>query len=362
MPGRRHRSMAEELLPRLRVAEWLDRADAALADVDELDLRDLRSVVAAADDPVVARDEATRELAAELRAALAPKQDEEHDAVARRHRRRRSDVGRVVRALRLSSQPPKAGVPFPAELATRWPRRPRRRCTADAASDRWVAVLEARRSRPSARGRADRARPSSVSDELLATVKRVGPLLPQVAALFEHRGARRPQPCPSRCARRTRRPRPSRRRPRRRRGQGAAPPGPPPRSRPSDRRPPAEPTAAAEPKRRPRRQPAETCRRRRAPSPTAPPAETESAVADASAGRDRLEDRGGCAERTAARPTGRAAAARPDACAERATGADAEAAGHWRATRPPRRTTPARAPSAGADRGACRRPPAVTLI
>ena len=39
-------SMAEGLL-RDRVAEWLDRAGAAMADIDELDLRDLRSVVAA---------------------------------------------------------------------------------------------------------------------------------------------------------------------------------------------------------------------------------------------------------------------------------------------------------------------------
>ena len=38
--------MAEELLPQLRVAEWLDRADAAKADLADLDLRDLRSVVA----------------------------------------------------------------------------------------------------------------------------------------------------------------------------------------------------------------------------------------------------------------------------------------------------------------------------
>ena len=42
-------SIAEDLLPRLRTAEWQDRAEAALADVDELDLRDLRSVVVAAD-------------------------------------------------------------------------------------------------------------------------------------------------------------------------------------------------------------------------------------------------------------------------------------------------------------------------
>ena len=64
--------MAEQLLPKLRVADWLDRADAAERDLEHLDLRDLRSVVAAADDPIVARDETTRELAARLKAASSP--------------------------------------------------------------------------------------------------------------------------------------------------------------------------------------------------------------------------------------------------------------------------------------------------
>ena len=69
-------TLAENLLPRLRVAEWHDRAEAAKAMVDELDLRDLRSVVVAAADPVVARDETTRVLAEELKTALARRQEE----------------------------------------------------------------------------------------------------------------------------------------------------------------------------------------------------------------------------------------------------------------------------------------------
>ena len=81
-------SMAEGLLPRLRVAEWLDRADAAKADIDELDLRDLRSVVAAGEDPMVARDETTRAVATELKAALVTKQEKRARPVVRRHRRR----------------------------------------------------------------------------------------------------------------------------------------------------------------------------------------------------------------------------------------------------------------------------------
>ncbi|MEZ5322663.1 MAG: hypothetical protein R2698_11445 [Microthrixaceae bacterium] len=42
-------ALAERLLPRLRSAEWRDRADSALSLLDEVDLRDLRSVVGAAE-------------------------------------------------------------------------------------------------------------------------------------------------------------------------------------------------------------------------------------------------------------------------------------------------------------------------
>src|SRR5690606_26042702 len=118
MPEATVLKMAEELLPKLRVAEWLDRAEAAKRQIDQLDLRDVRSVVAASEDPIVARDETTRALSAELKQALATKQAQELqlwyadvDAALA--------VGRVIRALRLSSQPPKAGVPFPTDIAQR---------------------------------------------------------------------------------------------------------------------------------------------------------------------------------------------------------------------------------------------------
>jgi hypothetical protein len=189
-------SMAEGLLPRLRVAEWLDRADAARADIDDLDLRDLRSVVAAGEDPMVARDETTREVATELKAALVTKQErelalwfEDIDAAI--------GVGRVIRALKLSSQPPKAGVRFPTELAGKLATATTANLTADAMPDRWIAVLEAAAFSPVRTHILPTAKPAHVSDELLTTVKRVGPLLPQIAALFEievSQGASAPKP------------------------------------------------------------------------------------------------------------------------------------------------------------------------
>jgi len=173
--------MAERLLPRLRVAEWRDRAEAALGDIEQLDLRDLRSVVVASDDPVVARDETTRELAVRLREALTTKQDREHqqwldDILAA------LAVGRVVRALKLSSQPPKAGVPFPADIAGPLVAAASAALTPLEPQERWSALLEAAAFSPVHTAVTVHARPEVVGPELLATVKRLAVLLPQVAA------------------------------------------------------------------------------------------------------------------------------------------------------------------------------------
>jgi hypothetical protein len=183
MPEAAVMKMAEDLLPRLRVADWLDRADAAKRQLDHLDLRDLRSVVAASEDPLVVRDESTRALASDLKAALLTKQEEElnlwlSDVEAA------LEVGRVVRALRLSSQPPKAGVPFPPALATRLGEATTGALTPSDPPERWIAVLEAAAFSPVRTHVTPATAPEQPGDDLRATVKRLGPLLPQVAAIF----------------------------------------------------------------------------------------------------------------------------------------------------------------------------------
>ena len=190
-------AIAEQLLPKLRVAEWLDRADAALADIEELDLRDLRSVVATSEDPMVARDESTREIAAKLKVGLVAKQEKELnlwfgdiDAAL--------GVGRVVRALKLSSQPPKAGVRFPTELGSKLAAAATANLTTDALPERWIAVLEAAAFSPIRTMVKPTEKPTQVSDELMKTVKRVGPLLPAIAALFGVEVNAKAQPKPLR--------------------------------------------------------------------------------------------------------------------------------------------------------------------
>ena len=175
--------LAETLLPSLRVAEWLDRAEAAKADVQELDLRDLRSVVVAGDEPIVAREESTRALAADLKAALNLRQDNEH-----------SDwlgeitesikTGKSIRALRLSSRPPKAGVRFPPELSVQLAAATITTLSPEAGSDRWVAVLDALAFSPVRNQVVPTGSPANPSEELQSTVKRLARQLPAIAAMF----------------------------------------------------------------------------------------------------------------------------------------------------------------------------------
>ena len=176
-------SMAQELLPKLRVAEWLDKAEAAKADIELLDLRDLRQVVVGADDPMVVRDETTRALATELKAALKTRQEIEQTRWLEDIKSALA-VSRVIRALKISSEPPKAGQPFPADLGAQLAAAASASLASETAPDRFSAVLEAIAFSP-VRGQVKlAAAPPTTNEAVLATVKRVAPLVPQVASIF----------------------------------------------------------------------------------------------------------------------------------------------------------------------------------
>lgn len=176
-------SMAQELLPKLRVAEWLDKAEAAKADIELLDLRDLRQVVVGADDPMVVRDETTRALATELKAALKTRQEFEQTRWLEDIKSALA-VSRVIRALKISSEPPKAGQPFPAELGAQLAVAASASLSSETAPDRFSAVLEAIAFSP-VRGQVKLAAvPPTTNEAMLSTVKRVAPLVPQIASMF----------------------------------------------------------------------------------------------------------------------------------------------------------------------------------
>ena len=174
-------TVAERLLPALRTAEWRDRAEAAVADLEELDLRDLRSVVVAAE--TGAKDDEARELAAQLREGLTLRVEQEQtrwlteltDTLAE---------GRVVRALRLSSRPPKAGAPLPAELAGKLAEAASASLTADTATDRWATVLDALSFSPVRLTVAPASKPETPSEDLVAAITRAASRVPKVAEAF----------------------------------------------------------------------------------------------------------------------------------------------------------------------------------
>lgn len=191
-------ALAEQMLPRLKTAEWRDKAEAALADVDELDLRDLRSVIVAADS--AARDDETRAMADQLRAALNRRVEEEHAAWLAEIEANLAE-GRSVRALRLSSRPPKAGAPLPPELATRLAEATAASLTSEVTQERWATVLDALAFSPVRLTVVPESLPAVPGDALLAEIARLASQIPQIATVFgvePAKSSKRPRPRPPR--------------------------------------------------------------------------------------------------------------------------------------------------------------------
>ena len=106
------------------------------------------------------------------------------------------DVGRIVRALRLSSRPPKAGAPLPPEVATRLTDGAGEALTADAAPERWVAVLDALAFAPVRDKVIPASLPKDLHADVQATIARLATRIPKIAHIFEitpDRNAPRPK-------------------------------------------------------------------------------------------------------------------------------------------------------------------------
>ena len=172
-----------EMLPRLRVAEWRDNVDAVEKIIDTVDLRDLRAIVAKSNDPTLLKDASLNERREALRVALERRQGEEMQHWID-DLRAAVDVGRVVAALKLAAQPPKAGTLVPADLRPRLVALTLEQLSPLSTSERWVIVLEALAFAPIHNDVVPAALPAKVSPELTATVTRLAPAIPRIAALF----------------------------------------------------------------------------------------------------------------------------------------------------------------------------------
>ena len=174
-------ALAEQLAPVLKAAEWHDRADAALAGIAKIDLRDIRSVIAAADR--AARDDETRALAESLRAGLAQRLEVDHrkwlDELAGT-----ISEGRTVRALRISSRPPKPGSPLPPDMAERLANMAAADLNPTANQQRWATVVDSIALSPVRTQVIPAGIPTKPSDDLLTAIRRLADRVPQIAALF----------------------------------------------------------------------------------------------------------------------------------------------------------------------------------
>ena len=174
-------SMAEEMLPRLKAAEWLDRAEAAAQHVDEIGTRDLRSVVATAD--TGPRDDRGRELAASLKEALDRR-------VAAERERWLGDIrtalaeGRLVRALRISARAPDPATRVPADLAATLTEAASAAMAPDASAERWATLLEAVAASPVRRSVKPAGLPEEPGEQLLEAAKQAAGRIPALAPML----------------------------------------------------------------------------------------------------------------------------------------------------------------------------------
>ncbi len=174
-------AIAEKNLSKARLAEWRDRADAAMADSAELDIRDLRSVVVAGAD--VARDDESRALADQIKKVLDERLESDH-ATWLADLSSAVTEGRVVRGLRLSSRPVKAGAPLPTEIASKLAQQASEALAADVMQDRWETVLDALAFSPVRGAVTPAGIPAEPTEGLLNEIRRLSDRIPAIAALF----------------------------------------------------------------------------------------------------------------------------------------------------------------------------------
>ena len=191
--------IADTLLPALQVAEWRDQADAAISAADSADLRELRRVLISGD--AFSSDPAVNETLALVRSKVNRRESKATKRPGHAKSREAIAEGRVVRALRHSGRPAKAGVPLPADLIEQLSAATMGALGPDEEPHRWTMVLEALAGSPIRRLIAPEAKPvgADKDDELLDTVDRLAHRLPGIAELFgievkpERRPARRPR-------------------------------------------------------------------------------------------------------------------------------------------------------------------------
>lgn len=173
--------VAEQIYPNLRTAEWLDRADGALRGMDSVDLRDIRSVIVASEN--VQKNNEVRSLSEKLKEGFNKRVETDQQNWLKEVISTLKE-GRVVRALRLSSRPPKAGFPLPEDLLTSLTEATNAALAADVTQSRWGTIAEAAAFSPIHDRVVPEGVPKNPNEELLKIIRRIASKAPSIAEKF----------------------------------------------------------------------------------------------------------------------------------------------------------------------------------
>jgi hypothetical protein len=174
-------AMAEDLVARTRQAEWLDKAEAALAAEDGVTLRDLRAVVTQSDG--IAKDESARAMVAKLREALNGRVEAERTNWVKDIEASLAD-DKLVRAVRLSARIPDPGAKLSAELTAQLVSATNASLSTATPADRWAALVEAAAEAPFRRDIVPAGLPAAPSESLLATAAQASNRIPALLKLL----------------------------------------------------------------------------------------------------------------------------------------------------------------------------------
>jgi hypothetical protein len=172
-------ALAEQMLPAVKEALWLDRAEAAVEALEHLSLRDLRATVLGA----VPRDDHGREVDRQLREALDQRVTKLRDNWQSDMARALED-GRVLQALRLSCRPPEPSARFPAPLVAPLSEAASASMTAETPAERWLALLEASVESPIRRYIKPAGLPTGADEVLLKAARQAAGKVPALAPLL----------------------------------------------------------------------------------------------------------------------------------------------------------------------------------
>lgn len=174
-------AMAEQLLPRMNLAAWKDRAVAIRSAGKDAPLREVRSVVAGAS--TVALDDEARVLVVALREAL----DNRITALRQAWLQRITtalDEDRVADALRVSARPPEPTARVPADTAVRLAEAAGSVMTPELSEPEWIDMLDAVVTSPVRRTVKPAGLPANPGPELVTAARHAAGLVPELAKLL----------------------------------------------------------------------------------------------------------------------------------------------------------------------------------